>query len=180
MAKDGNFKARSSIGSVCASAAAVAVVSPFMTPPPRALREARRSCANLSLARQAPARRLRWCDRRAAGRMFRGKSIIRTAKGKRRKEFFAIAVLREGSWLLHQRPDDVSIVNAVAVAPAQPFDGQLVPTAVVNLQPVFIEPDAQPLAPKARRYGVRVVADPDGAPRSDRHLQLAVLDQPFN
>src|ERR1019366_7971299 len=60
--------------------------------------------------------------------------VIGAAEGGGRKQFFAVAVVRERAWLAHQRPDQVPVIDPVPIASGQSRQGQHRRRTVIELE----------------------------------------------
>ena len=67
--------------------------------------------------------------------------VVGLSKNQARKQILLVSVPLKRSGFADQGPDDVTIVDPM-VSPAQKtLNTQLNPTAVINLQPILVEPD---------------------------------------
>ena len=109
----------------------------------------------------------------------RRQSVVCPAENQRREELLAVVVPRKRARLLHQRPDDVPVVDARAAAAHQTLHAQLVPAVKPDLDAVLKHPRLHRLPYQPRRHRVRVLPHPYRAPRRHRHRLGHVLGQPL-
>lgn len=105
--------------------------------------------------------------------------VVRPPEHERREQLLAVPIARERTGLACERPGDVAVVDAVVLALAQPRHalGELV--AVVDLDDVRVLAHLDAAADEARRYGVHVPSEVDGAPLAHDGNVLGVRRQPF-
>ena len=76
--------------------------------------------------------------------------VVCAAEDDRREHLLAVDVAREPSWLSHERPDDVAVVDAMVVSSAQALARELPLVSVPDLELALEEADLDPLAHEAR------------------------------
>ena len=114
---------------------------------------------------------------RADGRR-RPERIVGSPEGRRGKQVVAVPIALERARRSYQRPDDVPVVDPVSVAPRQPRHDELGDAPERHLQALVEDPDPHHLPRQAGRHRVRVVFDPNRAPRRHPHVLLDPLRQP--
>jgi hypothetical protein len=104
--------------------------------------------------------------------------IVGAAEYQRRKELLAIPVPSESARLAHQRPDHVSVVDAMVLLAAEARHrlGQL--AAIPDFDHVGVLPDLDLASDEARGNGVGSFAEVHRAPGADRCGVRRVIGQP--
>jgi hypothetical protein len=76
---------------------------------------------------------------------------VGAAEDERREHLLAVDVTREATGLSDERPDHVAVVDAVQIAAAKSLARELLLVRVPDLDPIFEDPHADPLAHEPRR-----------------------------
>src|SRR6266436_3178985 len=100
------------------------------------------------------------------------KSIVGDSKGGGWEQVILVAIGGEGSWLTHQRPDHMTIIDAVLLFADQSrqLEGRCAPDK--SFQRLCANTDKHTGADQAGRHGVHVSFNVDRAEAADGHAQL--------